>query len=126
MKKLILSCALALIGLSGFAQNGGGGRQRRTPQERADQYTAFIAKTVTLTDDQKTKVAAVNLKYANLNEQNRSQDSGNRAAMMKAVKANDEARNTELKGILTVDQFQAYATAKQQMEEKRKERRGKN
>jgi len=126
MKKIIFLCAFALIGLSCVAQGGDGARQKRTPEERADMYTAWIAKTVTLTDDQKTKVAAVNLKYAKLNDEARTDDKGNRASTSKDVKANDEQRDTELKGILTADQFEAYTTAKQQMEEKRKERRKAN
>jgi periplasmic protein CpxP/Spy len=126
MKKIILSGTFALVGLSCLAQGGDGSRQKRTPEERADQYTAWIAKTVTLTDDQKTKVAAVNLKYAKLNEEARSADQGNRASMSKDIKANDEQRDAELKGILTTVQFQAYITAKQQMEEQRKARRANN
>ncbi len=127
MKKIFLSCILVLVGLVCFAQKGDSTQhKKRTPEERADRLTAWMAKTVNLTGDQKAKVATINLKYAKLNQEKKTEDQGNRSSMMSDFKANEAERDAELKGVLTVDQFQTYTAAKQQMAEKRKGRRGSN
>ena len=82
-----------------------------------------MAKTVTLTDDQKAKVQAVNLKYARLNQEIKTEDQGNRGSLWKDIKANEAERDAELKAVLTPEQFQTYTTAKQQMAEKVKQRK---
>ena len=128
MKKLIFSSLLVLIGLASYAQNvpaAKAGAKTRTPEQRADHLTNWMNKKLTLTADQKTKIYDVNLKYAKMNQEARATDADDKKAMHQELKANETEREAEFKTILTPDQFQAFQTAKQELKEKRMERRKK-
>ncbi len=123
MKKIIISCIFSLSMIGCFAQNANNAKVK-TPEQRADHLTNWMTKAANLSNDQKTKVYAVNLKYAQTNQATKSADQNNRKQMWQDLKANENEREAELKGIMTTEQFQAYSIAKQQLVEKRRERKG--
>jgi periplasmic protein CpxP/Spy len=123
MKKTILLAAMFVFASAGYAQTQAS-TDAKTPQERATEFTSWIDKTVQLTPDQKAKVQDVNLKYAQMKQDARAKDQGDKQAMRKDMTADNEAQDTELKGILTADQYTAYTAAKKQkMEDMRAKRR---
>lgn len=69
----------------------------------------------------------INLKYAQQTQSVRSQE-GSRKSKFKEVKSIDDAKDEELKAVLTPEQFEQYQTKKQDMQKKAvkaaRERRG--
>ncbi|MBI1770293.1 MAG: hypothetical protein HYR67_18135 [Bacteroidetes bacterium] len=125
MKKLFFSCLLALLVTGSFAQTSQTNAKGRTPEQRADHLTNWMNKKLTLTADQKSKIYDVNLKYAKMNQEVRTTDADNRKTMHQELKGNEQEREAEFKAILTPEQFQLYQTAKQELVEKRMERKRK-
>ncbi|GHN00508.1 hypothetical protein WSM22_19970 [Cytophagales bacterium WSM2-2] len=121
MKKLILSGFLILVGVMGFAQRQAASR---TPEQRAEAITTWMTKKLKLTDDQKTRIYDVNLKYAKLNQEARTEDANNTKTLHEELRANEKEREADFKTILTPEQQQAFQTAKQELAERRKGRRG--
>jgi Spy/CpxP family protein refolding chaperone len=127
MKKLIFSSFLILFGLGSNAQNSQANQTKtRTPEQRAEHLTNWMNKKLTLTKDQKSKIFEVNLKYAKMNQETRTSDADNKKAMHQELKTSEAERESEFKAILTPDQFQGYQTAKQELKEKRINRRKRN
>jgi len=126
MNKLIVSSLLILLGFGSYAQNAQTDQTKaktRTPEQRAEHLTNWMNKKLTLTADQKAKIYDVNLKYAKMNQETRSNDADDKKSMHQELKANETEREAEFKAILTPDQLQAFQTAKQELKEKRIERR---
>lgn len=117
-----LILALCLISSTMYAQQGkpggGGGWGKATPEERATRLTEMMKENLKLTAAQEPKVAAINLKYAKKNEEIRS--IADTAQQRKTFNATNKQRETEMKAVLTADQFKMY---QKQMEEL-KARRG--
>ena len=88
-----------------------------TPQERAKFQTEMMTDRLALTPDQTTKVTALNLKYAQRMEPILK---GSEGPFMKfrQMRQIDEAKETELHGILTPDQFAKYLAARDEMRQK--------
>ncbi len=123
MKTTILLATLFVFALAGYVQ-AQTSTDAKTPLERATEFTNWIDKTVQLTPDQKAKVQDVNLKYAQMKQDAYAKDQGDKQAMHKDMTADSEAQDTELKGILTADQYTAYTAAKKQkMEDMRAKHR---
>jgi len=126
MNKLIVSSLLILLGFGSYAQNAQTDQTKaktRTPEQRAEHLTNWMNKKLTLSADQKAKIYDVNLKYAKMNQETRSNDADDKKSMHQELKANETERGAEFKAILTPDQFQAFQMAKQELKEKRIERR---
>ncbi len=129
MNKLILSGLLILLAIGSYAQEAQTNQTKakaRTPEQRAEHLTNWMNKKLTLTTDQKPKIYDVNLKYAKMNQETRSNDTDDKKSMHQELKANETEREAEFKAILTPDQFLAFQTAKQELKEKRIERRKKS
>lgn len=122
---MICSFIVGLWCVGGFAQDNQSAA-KATPEQRAERVTNWMTKKLTLTADQKSKVYDVNLKYAKLNQETRVNDSDNRRAMFQELKASEKEHESELKGILTPEQFQAFQSAKQELIEKGQARRKKS
>ena len=88
-----------------------------TPQQRADAQTAFMQSKLALTADQAPQIAALNLKYAQKMEPIIKGSSGSLMKMHQMSGVNNE-KETELKQILSADQFQKYLASKEEMREK--------
>lgn len=106
---LLVVGLLTSVGASAQADTTGQ-RVKLTPQERADKLTAIMSQKLLLSADQRQKVAAINLKYAELNQQSKRN--------VDALKANADARNAEMKAVLNDAQYEKYLA----MEDKVKER----
>ena len=115
MKKLICSLIVSLLCVGAFAQNDQSTTKSSTPEQRAERITNWMTKKLTLTADQKTKIYDVNLKYAKLNQETRTNDADNRKAMRQELMASEKEREDEFKAILTPDQFTSFQTAKQEL-----------
>jgi protein CpxP len=101
MKKLFLIC-VAVIGISGIsrAQGGGGGRQQRSPADQA----AALKTSLSLTDDQVTKVTAIYTAQAASRDSVMKASNGDRAGMRTAMMPIQAATTAKIKAILTPDQ----------------------
>jgi hypothetical protein len=88
-----------------------------SPAERAAAQTMMMKSKLGLTDDQVSKIRALNLKYA---EQMQPIIVGSEGPLMKMRDARnvEEQKEAELKGLLTPDQFQKFQTMKEEMREK--------
>lgn len=122
MKKLIVSmiALLLLIGGTVYAQNQ---NQNRTPEERAkmqaERFKMQIEKiktTLTLTDEQTTKLTAIMAATAKINDSLRAANQGgDRAAMQEKMKPYSDARNAKIKAILTSDQVKIFEDKKAEL-----------
>ncbi|HTH57642.1 MAG TPA: hypothetical protein VL728_16445 [Cyclobacteriaceae bacterium] len=115
MKKLICSFIVCLCCAGAFAQTDQSTAKTSTPEQRAERITNWMSEKLTLTADQKTKVYDINLKYAKLNSETRTNDSANRNAMLQELNASEKEREREFQAVLTADQFKSFQTAKQQL-----------
>lgn len=124
MKRILMLVAMPLVASASYSQTASARGGARSPEDRATMLTNWIDKTVTLTADQKTKVQAVNLKYAKLRKDARdSSTQTNRQGMRQEMMNDNKEQDAELKGILTADQYTAYEAAKKQRIEDMKSRR---
>lgn len=87
---------------------------KTTPAQRADAQTAYMTTALALTPDQTTNVAALNLRYA---EKAEPVLKGSEWAMKKAsgIRALQDAKDVELKALLTSEQWTTYASGKDAM-----------
>ena len=88
-----------------------------TPEERAQKITDWMKTTLQLSDEQATSIHAINIKYANQNE-SLKEDASGRRAKHKKLKDSQEAKDQELKGMLTPEQFKTYLSKKKELQEK--------
>ena len=88
-----------------------------TPAERAKAQTAMMKAKLGLTDAEAAKVGPINLKYAERMEPIIKGSEGP-LKRMEAVHAVEQAKEAELKGVLTADQFTKFEANKQEMMEK--------
>ncbi len=122
MKKVIVMTVLfvAMISVATAQQRG----TPPSPEERAKSLTERLDKTVGLTDDQKTKIQAINLDLAKKTSEAMQNNRGDRDAMRAKMQEIDTERDTKYKTVLTEDQFKKYADEKAKLEKERQERRG--
>ena len=88
-----------------------------TPAERAKAQTAMMKTKLGLTEAEAAKVGPINMKYAERMEPIIKGSEGP-LKRMEAVHAVEQAKETELKGVLTADQFAKFEANKQEMMEK--------
>ena len=88
-----------------------------TPAERAKAQTAMMKAKLGLTDAEAAKVSPINLKYAERMEPIIKGSEGP-LKRMEEVHAVEQAKEAELKGVLTADQFTKFEANKQEMMEK--------
>jgi len=110
---------LSLLSLSSFAQ------ETKTPVERAEKITGWMKRNLSLTEDQVASVQEINLRYARKNEELRD-DSSSRLQKAKKLKSNDEAKDKELKTLLSDEQFKTYQLKKDEIREELKEQAKEN
>ena len=84
------------------------------PAERARQLTAWMKNHLQLTDEQVIKVEPVNLKCAEKNVELQSSKLSKRKREQKLTE-NEQYRDTEMKKILSPDQYSVYETRKKEM-----------
>ena len=106
-----------LIVVTASAQNEMEKLKSSTPEERARLQTEMMKTKLGLTPDQTPKVAAINQKYAQRMEPIIKGQEGPlmRLRQMREV---GQAKEAELKGVLSPEQFQKYLAEMQEMREK--------
>ncbi len=97
------------------------GQETKTPEERATIMTAWMKENLKLSAVQEKPISDLNFKYAKLNEELKA-GSASRMQKFKALKSNNDAKETELKKILTAEQYDIYKNKKEELEEKLKEK----
>lgn len=108
LKNIIILAALTLS-LSAYAQTPS------TPEERAQRWDDWMKKELVITTAQEANVHAINLKYAQLNEQLKGTDASRRSKFQE-VKSNEADKEKELKEVLTKEQFKLYQEKKKTMQ----------
>lgn len=93
-----------------------------TPEQRAERQTAQMKTQLTLTAEQEKSVAAINLKYAQ--EAQKMMTSGDRGGMMKQARETMDAKDGELKAVLSKDQYQQYEKMRDEQRNRMREGRG--
>jgi hypothetical protein len=92
-----------------------------TPQERATLLTESMKSTLSLDEKASTAVAEINLKYAN--ETQALMDSASpKIEKFMTFRKNSQAKDVELKAILTPEQYTLYEQKKSEMQEKIKQK----
>jgi len=145
MKKLIYTIALVVIGItSSNAQEQGKrkiegregtqrteGRQRLehddklTSEQRAEKAATAMQKRLSLTDEQKQKVQAIELDRIKKGEEWRKQDDKSIKSKMEERKAFMTASRERIDKILTEDQRKTLVSEREKMKDRMKEGRGK-
>jgi hypothetical protein len=112
MRRLLVALALLVAVVPAAAQLEV--FEKTTPAQRADAQTAYMKSALALTPDQASKVAALNLRYA---EKAEPILKGSAWAMKKAseMRALQEAKDAELKPLLTSEQWATYESGKDAM-----------
>jgi hypothetical protein len=118
--KIKLAFAAALIVLSIGAKAQSAADSARTPEGRAAALTEKMRTQLPLTDDQVPQVQAINLKYAQKNQQIWA-GGGGRFAKFRELKSSQKDKDKELKAILDKDQYKKYEAMQQEMKDKARE-----
>jgi hypothetical protein len=82
------------------------------PEERAQKLTEWMTKTLQLGDKQVESVQAINLKYANKTQELMG-GSMSKPQIKRALRADGDARDRELKQVFTAQQFQDWLVKKE-------------
>lgn len=119
MKKLMIIAVLAGLSVATQAQD----KARKSPEERAKMRTEHMAKELELTPEQKAKVEAINLKYADKATELRKEREAERTEARKEGKAMHDAHDAEMKAVLTPDQYTRWQAKKEAMKKRHMEHR---
>jgi len=117
LRSTYLVAGLLLVANVSYSQN----KTSSTPEERAAKLTEWMKTNLQLNPDQATQVQAINLKYANKTQELQTQ-SKSRKQKLQTLKDNDKAKDTELKNVLTPDQYNSYQAKKDEIRKQMKER----
>jgi periplasmic protein CpxP/Spy len=109
MKKAILTIAIAVMGLTAaFAQDTTKRARRAMPkmtaEQRAEKVTSRLEKQLSLNDDQKNKIYAIELENAKKMEAWRTADKSDMKGKMKERKAAIDEQKAKVDAVLTADQ----------------------
>lgn len=124
MKKYIhylLVCVAMLVGTANLQAQSMEDFKNTTPEQRAQVQTNLMKTKLQLSEEQTTKVAAINLKYAQKMEPVIKGDGG-KLAKFREVKKINEQKDGELKQVFTEEQYATYEKAKEQMKEEMKKK----
>jgi hypothetical protein len=120
MTNLFLGFALVML-VPALAMAQMEGLKNTTPEERATKLTSMMESELSL--DQKTTeaVSGINLKYAK-ETQALMESGGTQFGKIMTFRKNEEAKDAELKGVLTPEQYSQYEQKKSAMRETMKQK----
>ncbi|TMI73677.1 MAG: hypothetical protein E6H09_06365 [Bacteroidetes bacterium] len=122
MKKYLVYGILLSLALFVFATVGAQKKNEMTTEEMAGKLTGWMKTNLELTDNQVGQVQTINLKYANKMMELQNDGSSNKKQKMRAMKADSDAKDQELKRVLTADQFQSWLVKKDEAKKALKEK----
>ena len=88
---------------------------KMTPEERASKQTEMMTKQLDLTAEQQAKVMEINLKYSQQMANQVAQAKEEMAADRDNMKSQMAAKDTEIKQVLTPEQYQQWQDKRQEM-----------
>jgi hypothetical protein len=123
LKQLPISAMLVCMFSLAKAQDGPAPTEKQIPtaEKRSSKMTEWMKTNLNLSADQLTQVQGLNMKYAVKMDSLRNSDQA-RQDKFAAMKSDDAARDSELKGILTDEQYKTYQEKKQEMRGRYKEK----
>jgi periplasmic protein CpxP/Spy len=122
MKRLIKATLLMLaVATSAFAQDEHVSMPQRTPEERATNQTKRMKERLGLTPEQKGRVYEINLFYARQNDKTKNMQPGPEKREEKQAIGRD--KETDMKAVLTGEQYQKYQQMVAEQRDKMRERR---
>lgn len=117
--KSLLLIFLISSALGTYAQNwqggGGGGYQQLSPEDRAYNQTKQMKKMLSLSKEQFDKIEIINVKYAMLMDSTMKANGGFSPEMREKMKPMMEAKDKEIKPILTEEQMKLYEESRKKM-----------
>lgn len=118
MKKthVIVMILMVLVSTVVYSQNA-----TADPVERAATITEWMKTNLSLDENQLTQVQAINLEYAQKNQELQG-TSLTRKQKMEAFKANEAARDAKLNQVLTPEQMKIYDSKKSELKKQMKEK----
>jgi periplasmic protein CpxP/Spy len=134
MKKTFLIIAIALLSVPVLAQNskGKGKDQEKTqkaknltPEEKATKITNRLKTELALTDEQTPKVNQATLSRINQVAAAKTKAGDDKKIFGQERKKIFQSWETEMKGILTADQYKTYLVKKEEKKKKIQENKGK-
>ncbi|MEM1322419.1 MAG: DUF4890 domain-containing protein [Bacteroidota bacterium] len=123
-KSIKILAVIAFVFTLSFAASAQRGGRSIDPEQMAEKETTQMVEKLSLDAQQTADVKAINLAYANKMKEAREANKGDRAAMKEVRKTINQARSTELKEILTAEQFQAYEEMQANRRKGKKKGRG--
>lgn len=117
MKKALLAFAFVAGSISfSMAQQGQGGGQQRSPEERAKQQSERLAERLKLSADQKAKVEAIYLAQGkSVDSLRKANEGGDRQQLFQKMQPLREQADKNVAAILTEDQKKEYAKIQEEM-----------
>lgn len=113
MAVLLLVPALAMAQLDDL--------KNTTPEERAAALTKMMQSSLSLDEKTTTAVSGINLKYAK-ETQTLMDSSGPQLGKLMTFRQNAQAKDAELKGVLTPEQYSLYEQKKDEMQAQMKQK----
>lgn len=113
MAVLLLVPALAVAQLDDL--------KNTTPEERAAALTEMMQSSLSLDEKTATAVSGINLKYAK-ETQTLMDSSGPQLGKLMTFRQNAQAKDAELKGVLTPEQYSLYEQKKDEMQAQMKQK----
>jgi len=111
LAQLVLGCLLTVL-VPTLAMAQMEELKNSTPKERADMQTQWMKDNLALDDKVAATIAAINLKYAREN-QALMDSSEPRFQKLIALKKNSQAKDAEMKSVLSAGQYSQYEEKKQ-------------
>ncbi|HEV7424098.1 MAG TPA: hypothetical protein VGO21_02825 [Candidatus Paceibacterota bacterium] len=122
LKTVGLSLVMACVVTLAWAQNNQmPSDQMLSPDARASKMTEWMKTNLNLTGDQVNKVQDINMKYS-MRMDSLKKSIGDVSDRSVGVKSESDARDAELKGVLTDQQYKTYLDKKKELKEKYKEK----
>ncbi|HET6995564.1 MAG TPA: hypothetical protein VFI06_11315 [Chitinophagaceae bacterium] len=122
MKKYLLYSFLLVAVLFAYTAACAQKKNTMTTEEMADKLTSWMKANLQLSDNQVGQVQSINLKYANKMMELQNDGTSNKKQKMRALKADSDAKDQELKRVLTADQFQEWLSKKDEVKKALKEK----
>lgn len=107
MKNITIAFLLTLL-ISTFAYAQHDGRDKKTPEERAEMLTSRLEKELSLSPEQVQKVKAINLSSAEKTTAARKEAGQERENFREQKMKIEKQRDDDLKAVLTPEQFTKY------------------